>query len=144
MGKKELFPTLSLDEKRKLLDLTEWYLQSVLSARKGGEAKLVNVGVEADFVEKLSDDEIREAIELSRLTQKASTADNPKEALRLFKQIVDRVPFDSISMLSIGVCYANLGQGRKAVSYVEKALESDPDNERIRQNLEAIRQHFGL
>lgn len=109
-----------------------------------GEAKLVNVGVEADFVKKLSDDEIREAIELSRLTQKASTADNPKEALRLFKQIVDRVPFDSISMLSIGVCYANLGQGRKAVSYVEKALESDPDNERIRQNLEAIRQHFGL
>jgi len=143
MDTKELFPKLSLEEKRRLLNLTELYLQGVLSARKG-QVKVINVGVKADFLDKLDDDEIMEAIELARLSQKGEKATNPQEALRIFKQIVKKAPFDSISMLSIGVCYANLGDGRKAVSFVEKALKSDPNNQRIRENLEGIRQHFGL
>lgn len=140
---KELFPNLSLNEKRKVLDMNTFYLQSVLSSRKG-QVQVVNVDMDADFVNKMTDDEILEAIELARLSQKATDASDHKEAIRIFEQIIAKAPFDSVSMMSIGVRYANLGDGRKAVQYLEKALQSDPNNQRIRNNLNGIRQHFRL
>jgi len=143
MSEKELFPKLTIEEKRKVLDLQQWYLVSVLSARKG-QLKIVNVGVEYPFLDRLSDTEIEEAIGLIRLCQKATNASDPKESIRIYEQIIKKAPFDSISMLSIGVCYANLGNGRKAISYVEKALKINPNNQRIRDNLNGIRRHFGL
>jgi len=141
--KEELFPQLSLEEKRRLLNLSESSLQMVLSSREA-QFTLVDAGMNIKFLEKMSDDEIMAAMELIRLCQKATNAADPRESIRIYEKIIAKAPFDSISMLSIGVCYANLGDGRKAVSYVERALRSDPDNQRIRQNLEGIRQHFGL
>jgi len=115
----------------------------VLSSREA-QFTLVDAGMNIEFLEKMSDDEIMAAMELIRLCQKATNATDPRESIRIYEKIIAKAPFDSISMLSIGVCYANLGDGRKAVSYVERALRSDPHNQRIRQNLEGIRQHFGL
>lgn len=140
---KELFPRLSLEEKRKALDLNEFYLQSILKARKG-QLQIVNVDTDAGFVDRMTEDDIMEAIELARLSRKATDTTDHREAIRIFEQIVAKAPFDSISMMSIGVRYANLGDGRKAVDYLEKALRSDPKNERIRSNLQGIRQHFRL
>ena len=144
MGNKELFPKLSLEEKRQVLNLNEWYLSTVLSARQGKPISVINLGVDYDFLERMSDSEIEEALELIRLCAKAGAATDPKESIRLYKKIIAKAPFDSISMLSIGVCYANLGKGKKAVKYVEEALKSDPNNQRIRDNLAGIKRHFGM
>lgn len=140
---KELFPSLTLEEKRKVLDLNEIFFQSILARRKG-KAMVLNIDMNVDFVTKMSDDDILEAIELSRLSQKAIRATRPKEALRLFEQIVAKAPFDSISMMSIGVLHARLGNKQKAFSYLEKALASDPHNQRIQENLKGVRQYFGM
>jgi tetratricopeptide (TPR) repeat protein len=143
MAKKELFPKLTLEEKRTLINLNEWYLEGVLSSREG-KTEIVDTEQKYDFIEKLDDEEIKEALELLRLSAEGERASNPKDALKIFQKLAKRAPFDSIALLSIGVCYANLGNGKEAVSYVEKALEIDPENERIKENLEGIKQHFGL
>jgi tetratricopeptide (TPR) repeat protein len=143
LNTKELFPLLSLEEKRRVLDLNEFYLQSTLSARRG-RVNVVDAGMNSEFVDRMTDQEIMEAIELARLSREATDATDHRKAIRIFEQIVAKAPFDSISMMSIGVHYAGLGDGRKAVSYLEKALRSDPNNQRIRENLEGIRQYFGL
>ena len=144
--KKELFAKLTPDEKRRALDLDDFYLQSILDARSG-KAKVVEIGTKSAFVEKLTDDDIKEAIGLVRLQKKAVAASergNHREAIGLFEKILEKAPFDSISLMSIGVQYAHLRDGQKAVQYLEKALKSDPTNHRIRGNLQAIREDFGL
>jgi Tfp pilus assembly protein PilF len=47
-------------------------------------------------------------------------------------------------MMSLGVQYAYLRDGRKAVECLERALRSDPGNQRIRNNLQGIREDFRL
>jgi tetratricopeptide (TPR) repeat protein len=143
MAKKEFFSELSVDEKRTLINLTEPFLQGVLSSREG-KTEVIDVEGKYGFIEKLSDEEIKEAIELARLYTAGERATSPQEALKTFEQLEKRAPFDPIVFLSIGVCYANLGKGKEAVSYVEKALKMDPENARIKDNLKGIKQHFGL
>ena len=142
LGSGELFSALSPAEKRKALDLNEVVLQSILAARNG--ANIINVAPGAEFVEKMTDDEIRQAIELGALSRKATNTTDDSDAIRIFEQVIARAPFDSISLMSAGVRYANLGDGHKAIAYLEKALKSDPGNSRIRNNLEGVRNHFGL
>ncbi len=144
MSKTELFPRLSLEEKRQLLNLSSWYLSSILSSRKGEPIQVINVGVDYGFLDRLTDSEIEEALRLIELCHQAEIASNPNESIRLYQQILSVAPFDSIAMLSIGVCYANLGNAKKAIYYVEEALKSDPHNQRIQGNLDAIKQHFGM
>ena len=137
---------LTHEEKREVLDLNDFYLQSVLDARKG-EVRLVDSGTNGRLVAKLSEDDIKQAIQIVRLQKKAlaaAEAGNRREAIKLFEAIIAKAPFDSISMMSIGVQYAQLQDGRKAVQYLERVLKSDPANQRIRGNLEAIREDFGL
>jgi tetratricopeptide (TPR) repeat protein len=146
LGMSGLFAKLTLDEKRRALDLDDDYWQSILDARKG-KTKVVEVGTDTGFVSKLSDGDIRQAIEVVRLQKKAtaaSAAGNHKEAIKRFEAIVAKAPFDSISMMSLGVQYAYLRDGGKAVQCLKRALQSDPDNQRIRGNLEGVRREFGL
>ncbi len=144
--RKELFQRLTLEEKRKVLDLSEFYLRSVLDA-KSGRAKVHEIDTGTEYVQKMTDDDIKEAIELARLQRKATAATeagNHRGAIRIYEQICAKAPFDSISMMSIGIHYAHLGDGPKAVRYLEKALQSDPNNQRVRRNLESIRRDLGL
>lgn len=144
--RKQLFRRLTLEEKRKVLDLSEFYFQSVLDARSG-RARVHEIDTETEFVQEMTDDDIEEAMELAGLQQKAraaTEAGNHREAIRIYEQICAKAPFDSISMMSIGVHYAYLGDGPKAVQYLEKALQSDPNNQRIRRNLNSIRRDLGL
>jgi Flp pilus assembly protein TadD len=100
-----------------------------------------------EFLSKLSEDDVKQAFDIVRLGKKAlveANAGNRREAIKLFESILAKAPFDSISMMSIGVQYAHLGNRKKAVRYLEKALEIDASNERIRANLRAIRADFWL
>ena len=143
---KRLFAKLTLDEKRQALELDDFYLQSILDARQG-KARVMEVGTDTGFVKKMTDADLRQAIEIVRLQKRAKTAGDTgrhREAIDLYEQIVRKVPFDSIALMSLGVQYAYLREGRKAVHYLEKALKADPGNGRIRGNLEAVRDDFGL
>jgi tetratricopeptide (TPR) repeat protein len=143
---KGLFAKLTENEKRSALELDDFYLQSILDARSG-KAKVVEIGTDSTFVEKMTDHDIKEAIDLVRLQKKAVAASergNHREAIQCFESILVKAPFDSISMMSIGVQYAHLRDGRTAVQYLERALKSDPSNQRIRGNLQAVREDFGL
>jgi tetratricopeptide (TPR) repeat protein len=146
-GSNRLFARLTPEEKREALDINfnESDLQTFYDARKGKVKLQYPAGRE--FLSKMTEDDIKQAIEILRLQKKAlaaAEAGNHREAIRQFETIVKKAPFDSISMMSIGVQYAQLGDARKAVQCLRKALKSDPTNQRIRANLQAIRGHFGL
>jgi tetratricopeptide (TPR) repeat protein len=145
-GKTTIFSGLTDEEKRKALDLDEFYLQSVLEGRRG-KVKVVEHGTDNAFVDKLTEQDIQEAIQIVRLQKKAITASdasNHREAVRLYEQIIAKTPFDSISLMSLGVQHAFLRECHKAVSYLKRALKQDPTNPRIRSNLEAVQRDFGL
>ena len=139
----ELFPNLALEEKRKLLALSPLYLESIRSGRSG-TGKVVNLDSDEDFINRMTDNELVEAIDLTRLARDASSLGDHKEAIRVLEQIVAKAPFDSISIMSIGTRYGMLGNRHKAVQYIEKALQSDPHNERISKHLDNIRNHFKM
>lgn len=142
----ELFSKLSPAERREALDLDDFYLQSLLDARRG-RGTIVHVGVDLSFTSRMTDSDIEEAVRITRLQKQAmaaSEAGNHREAIRLLEQIVHIAPFDSISMMSLGVQYANLRNGAEAVRWLERALRVDPDNDRIRRNLSAIKRDFGV
>jgi tetratricopeptide (TPR) repeat protein len=143
---RELFAQLSDDEKRRALDLDDFYLQSVLDARKG-KARVVAVGLDTRFVERLTEEDIKTAIDIMRLQKKAiaaSEAGRHREAITNFEKIIAKAPFDCISMMSIGVQYAYLQDSCRAVEYLKRALKIDPHNSRIRENLQSVQQHFAM
>jgi hypothetical protein len=79
----ELFANLTVDEKRAALDFDEFYLQSILDARQG-KAQVIEVGFDNKFVERMTDEDIREAIELTRLQKRALAASEAGIHGRLF------------------------------------------------------------
>ena len=126
-------------EKRRLLEFNEGFFVAALAARRN---KMTTSGASSDILAKMTEAEISEFIELKRLNQKAVAASGQgdhSEALRYFSEACRRAPFDAISMMSMGVSYAYLGDGRNAVKCLEKALALDPRNERIRTNLRSIK-----
>lgn len=131
-------------EKRRLLEFNEGVFQTALAARQNN----ISIGgAHADILQSMTDGELSEFIELKRLNQKAVAAskrgDN-REAILCFQQACEKAPFDAISMMSIGVSYAQLGDSASAVRCLEKAQRLDPNNQRIENNLRSIKAHFGL
>jgi tetratricopeptide (TPR) repeat protein len=138
-GRAPFFRALSLEERRTVLDTSEFVFRGVLRER-AGELKVVHSSPEfAALISRLTDDDLVEAAELARLSQLAHHEPDLEKSIALYQQIVERAPFDSISLMSIGVQYRRLGQRRLAVRYLERALATDPDNERIRRNLDNVR-----
>jgi hypothetical protein len=45
--------------------------------------------------------------------------------------------------MSIGACYANMGQPPRGLPYLKRAAKINPHNERIQHNLAAVRQMLG-
>lgn len=143
-----LFSRLTAEEKRRALDLDDLFLQSVLKSRHGGMA-VVGLGVEEELAlaARMSDGDIQQAIEIVEWHKQAlaaSESDEHQTAIEYFEKIVRQAPFDAISWMSLGVQHAFLRNGRKAVDCLERALSEDPDNERIRGNLEAVRADFAI
>jgi tetratricopeptide (TPR) repeat protein len=141
LGKGQMFSQLSLEEKQRALELNETQLLMIQNARQ--LATNVPIPEIPSFVDKMTDSDIMEAIQLSRLVHMATEIKNHQQAITLFEQILIRAPFDSTSMMSIGVRYANLGDAKKAIDHLEKALQINPKNQRIHNNLQAVKQHFG-
>src|SRR5262249_17494550 len=117
---------LSLEEKRKVLDISEIALGGVLRARKGeGHVFCTSADDEALFG-KMTDDDLHEVLELARLSRLTTNEADPRKSISMFRQIVARAPFDSIALISIGVLHFNLGDRRSATRYLEKSPADRP------------------
>jgi tetratricopeptide (TPR) repeat protein len=97
-----------------------------------GGATQVNVTIEdVDF-----------AKEITAIVDKANVAgrlNNHGEAIRLYREALKRAPGCDMYLMSIGCSYANMGELKKGLAYLERAAEISPHNERIKRNLSGIR-----
>ncbi|WP_062992061.1 tetratricopeptide repeat protein [Nocardia anaemiae] len=128
----QLFPALTLEEKRWLLDYGPIGLGMALKARKG-EMNVRGFGV--NLLERLSDNELNEAFVLTYLSQLARVQSESVKSIGILQYVFRHVPFDAVSLMNIGALYSDVGDRRTAVAYLEKSLELDPGNARIRTNL---------
>jgi tetratricopeptide (TPR) repeat protein len=61
-------------------------------------------------------------------------------AVRLYKQALEQAPECDLYLMSIGACYARMGNPREGLPTLERAAKINPNNDRIQRNLAAIRQ----
>ena len=64
---------------------------------------------------------------------------NHRESIEQYKKALVIAPGCDLFLMSIGVSYAQLGQKRKAIQYLERAAQISPGNSRIRDNLHNAR-----
>jgi tetratricopeptide (TPR) repeat protein len=62
-----------------------------------------------------------------------------RESMQQYKIALELAPGCDLFLMSIGACYANLGQKAKAVQYLERAAQISPGNSRIRDTLNNAR-----
>lgn len=62
-----------------------------------------------------------------------------EESMRFYKKALEQAPGCDLFLMSVGVCYAQLGQKAKALRYLERAAQISPGNARIRENLAGVR-----
>jgi tetratricopeptide (TPR) repeat protein len=82
------------------------------------------------------------AKQIEEIIDKAYSAGNQNkynESLLYYKQALQSAPGCDLFLMSIGVCYASLGQKQKALMYLERAAQISPGNTRIRENLAEVR-----
>jgi Flp pilus assembly protein TadD len=144
-GNKALWGKLSISEAKHAREHHAIHWESVLDVRHGRAKKVI--GAESPYDKQLTDADIERIIEYARLmdaAREAGDSGSHKKAVQLYEQLLQLDPTNSIAMMSLGVCYAYLHQGTKAVEHLEEALRLDPSNRRIEGNLQAIKEEFRL
>ena len=117
-------------------------LEFILKEKRGEDAPVM-LGDEATFalLRKLSVGEIQKLKESVEYGQKgdAVAGSSMSQAASMYKKAFEANPYNSLALLSHGVALANLGNLREGITWVEKALKVDPNNERIRNNLKGMK-----
>lgn len=136
-GRNPLFGEFSDDEKRAMLD---WNILFLLSERERREGKVTicDLTGACASVARLSDAELNRLIEIRQLVEQADRTSG-SEAIALYKKVSELAPWDEICLMSIGVEHANAGNYIEAVRWLKKALVLNPDNDRVRSNLQKVR-----
>jgi uncharacterized membrane protein YhaH (DUF805 family) len=63
---------------------------------------------------------------------------NHQKAIQHYKEALGLAPGCDLFLMSIGSCYAHLGQKNKAFRYLKRAHEISPGNSRIRNNMNEV------
>lgn len=90
-----------------------------------------------------SPQDIEWARRVNEFTVKADqvgSANRHREAIDLYRNALKMAPGCDLYLMSIGCCYANMGNFHRGLRYLERADEISPGQERIQQNLVAVRQ----
>ncbi len=61
-----------------------------------------------------------------------------QEAIRMYEKVLTKAPNAAIALMSIGSCYAAMGNKEEAHKWMLQARSADPKNERIAQNLQML------
>lgn len=139
---------LSADQKRSILDLGRGYLLFALQGRKTG-ARSMDMSPDSPakkLVGDLSDEQLEWLVDVANMEQEATNAGNSgnhSRSIELFEKVVEKAPWNSIALMSLGVQHAMQRNGKRAIELLEQAAKIDPSNSQIRGNLEAVRQDFG-
>jgi tetratricopeptide (TPR) repeat protein len=72
--------------------------------------------------------------------EQSARAEQYQKAIDLYKDALRLAPGCDLYLMSIGCCYANNGDARRGLKYLERANEISPGEERIKRNLAGIRQ----
>jgi tetratricopeptide (TPR) repeat protein len=71
--------------------------------------------------------------------QKAGQRGDQRAAIQHYRQALKLAPGCDLYLMSIGCCYANMGQTKIGIKYLERAAEISPNNARIHKNLVGAR-----
>ena len=69
----------------------------------------------------------------------ASQRGDPRRAITYYGKALRLAPGCDLYLMSIGCCYANLGNATVGLRYLERAAEISPGRMRIRDNLASVR-----
>lgn len=137
-GNQILFQSFSVSEKRELLEIDHSSLNAEKIDRKGG-IKVIQVDFSKEnLIKKLQDEELDQLILIREYTRKADSTSG-SSAINLYKKVLKLVPWDEISMMSIGVEYANSRNFGNAIKWLEKAFRENPSNQRVKNNLNGVK-----
>jgi len=81
--------------------------------------------------------------QVDKFAKKASVAcqnGNYEEGIHFYLEALKFAPGCDLYLMSIGCCYANMGQPEKGLAYLERAHEISPQKERITKNLKALKE----
>jgi len=95
----------------------------------------VTMGSTASNVQdhEITQEDFEWAKQIERIVDKAYSAGqrgNFNESIRYYKEALHLAPGCDLFLMSIGVCYAEVGQKAKGLRYLERAAQISPDNTR--------------
>ena len=131
-----LFLGFTNSDKRRMLD---WNMVVLLAEkeRRRGTLTVIDLTRADSLTQRLSDAELDRLIKIRRLFSRAD-ATSGTEAIALYKQVAALAPWDEICLMTIGVEYAQMRRFDQAMPWLEKAFALNPENTRVRSNLENI------
>ncbi|MDI1337930.1 MAG: hypothetical protein PSU94_17250 [Lacunisphaera sp.] len=147
----DFLSSLSLEEKLAVNNLPQVDYQAVINEKTPGAAPLAVISDNPQdaagmaILRKVSVADIQRLKESVRLVMKAdevARSGGPTAfagAARLYGQAAEINPFNDLAQMSCGVALARSGNLREGVQWVEKAVQTNPGNERARGNLQAMR-----
>jgi tetratricopeptide (TPR) repeat protein len=86
--------------------------------------------------------EIEWAERVMIIAEQAAAASERKDytaAIRLYRKALQQAPDCDLYLMSIGACYANMGQPARGLPYLKRAAKINPNNDRIQHNLAVVR-----
>jgi tetratricopeptide (TPR) repeat protein len=103
----------------------------------------VNMGSTSSGVRdyKIMQEDFLWAKKIEKIVNKAYQAgqsEKYEDSIKYYKQALKLAPGCDLFLMSIGVCYAQLGRKEEAIRYLERANLISPDNSRIRDNLNNV------
>jgi len=130
-------------EKRFMLDFGVNKLKALMETKPENKFRIIiddNEMLKSNFPDKLTPkaiDEIDIILELTEVADNWPLSDL-EGRIKAYKKILKIAPWDSITVMSIGVQYFRMDDINNAVVWLKKAKKMDPNNERIRKNLQAV------
>lgn len=136
------FLGLSDDEKRLLLDFpidVLEYRRLDIEGKGGGVVVIPGASDKAiKLLKRIKEkQDLENLIHIRKLSDQADMSQFPHD-IEIYKKVLDLAPWDSISTMSIGSSYWNNEQKAKGVEWTRKAHQLDPNNIRIKRNLEGM------
>ncbi len=90
----------------------------------------------------ISENDIRWAKKIEKVVDSAFSAGQQRrfeESLKYYKRALLMAPGGDLFLMSIGVCYVQMGEKERGLRFLERAAKISPINGRIRKNLRIAR-----